>query len=253
MSFADDVRAHSKNAHRWRSALPTEAATISALVLPLLKILEYDVFNPMEVVHQAPASYGNAKYKVDLELRDKGTPNLLIECKQIGTPLDGKPWEQLAGYFNAVKTTRIALLTNGTGYRFYGGTQPNAKYTLDETPFFTFDLLAPTDESITELEQFTKSNFNADELIDTVSERLNRVRNIAVVKEALTQFLVDPLDFLPDPPNQTTRKFLRRLIQKTYNPNLSMGGPFPNYDKEILLTAFREFQADPPPLPDSVD
>ncbi|MEM8835683.1 MAG: hypothetical protein AAGD00_07680 [Planctomycetota bacterium] len=65
-----------------RDQLGTEEATKTALVLPFLQAMGYDVFNPNEVVPEFTADVGIKKgEKVDYALLREGRPMVLIECK----------------------------------------------------------------------------------------------------------------------------------------------------------------------------
>ena len=73
------------------SALNTEEATKTALVLPFIAALGYDVFNPSEVVPEFAAPIGEYKdARVDYAILVEGKPILLIECKAFGTQLESK-------------------------------------------------------------------------------------------------------------------------------------------------------------------
>ncbi|MEO1278551.1 MAG: type I restriction endonuclease, partial [Planctomycetota bacterium] len=71
------------------SHVQTEEATKTALVMPFLQALGYDVFNPHEVVPEFVADVGIKKgEKVDYAVCRDGQPIILFECKPYGAALD---------------------------------------------------------------------------------------------------------------------------------------------------------------------
>ena len=72
-----------------KEQIGTEEATKTAFVLPFLKLLGYDIFNPMEVVPEFTADLGLKKgEKVDYAIMDNGNPIIIIECKHWKEDLD---------------------------------------------------------------------------------------------------------------------------------------------------------------------
>ena len=115
----------------------TEEATKTALVLPFIRELGYDVFNPEEVLPEYTADVGIKKgEKVDYAILKDGSPIILFECKPCGAKLDSYS-SQLYRYFS-VTNARIAILTDGVIYRFYSDLVAQNK--LDERPFLEIDL-----------------------------------------------------------------------------------------------------------------
>ncbi len=69
MDFIDDVRARSGRFAKRIEHLETEEATKSALVLPFIQMLGYEIFDPTEVVPEFTADIGTKKgEKVDYAL-----------------------------------------------------------------------------------------------------------------------------------------------------------------------------------------
>jgi hypothetical protein len=67
-----------------------EEATKTALVLPFLQsVLEYDIFDPDEVIPEFTTEVGTKKgEKVDYALKLSGEIQILIECKAYGDNLE---------------------------------------------------------------------------------------------------------------------------------------------------------------------
>ena len=89
MDFIDDVRTRSGRFAKRLDHLETEEATKSALVLPFIQMLGYEIFDPTEVVPEFTADVGAKKgEKVDYAILRDGKPAILVECKRYGRNLD---------------------------------------------------------------------------------------------------------------------------------------------------------------------
>lgn len=152
-----------KRTAQHRELLLTEEAAKTALVLPLLQALEYDVFNPAEVIPEFTADVGIKKgEKVDYAICIDGKLTMLIECKPSSMDLDLKHASQLFRYFSTTDA-RIAVLTNGVVYQFYSDIdQPNK---MDDKPFFIFSMDAIRRADPATLDRFRKSQFDIDDII----------------------------------------------------------------------------------------
>lgn len=145
-----------------RDKVLTEEAAKTALVLPFVKELGYDIFNPSEVIPEFVADVGIKKgEKVDYAICINGVPCILIECKGVGAKLDSYS-SQLFRYFSTTRA-RIAILTDGVEYRFFSDlSEPNK---LDASPFFVFSLDRLKKDDANRVEQFTKSKFNIEQVL----------------------------------------------------------------------------------------
>jgi hypothetical protein len=120
------------------SNCPNEQATKMFLIIPFISFLGYDDTNPNEVFPEHHADFSE-KYKnrVDFAILRNSAPIIAIECKCWGTPLKDERG-QLRSYFNAAKTVRVGVLTNGLQWEFFSDSdEPNL---MDETPFLSLDL-----------------------------------------------------------------------------------------------------------------
>jgi hypothetical protein len=163
MDLATRLSELQKRTIEHREVLLTEEAAKTALVMPFLQALGYDVFNPSEVVPEFIADVGTKKgEKVDYAICKGGKVTILVECKPSSLELNINHAGQLFRYFS-VTDARLAILTNGVVYQFYGDIEKPNK--MDEKPFFTFtmDAIKPTD--IKTLEKFAKSSFDIDKII----------------------------------------------------------------------------------------
>lgn len=163
MDLATKLIELEKRTAQHRELLLTEEAAKTALVMPFLQALGYDVFNPSEVIPEFIADVGIKKgEKVDYALCIDGKLSILVECKPSSVELDLKHASQLYRYFSTTDA-RVAVLTNGVIYQFYSDIeQPNL---MDDKPFyvFSFDAIRRTDPQT--LERFTKSQFSIEAIV----------------------------------------------------------------------------------------
>lgn len=177
--LADRVREHGHT-------ITTEEAAKTSIVLPFLKLLGYDVFNPSEVIPEFTADAAGKKgEKVDYAIRIDGKISTLIECKGLTTSLEQKQLSQLYRYFS-VTEAKFAILTNGRFFEFYSDLDAPNK--LDQRPFFILDLLDYNSRTIGELSKFSRSAFDADRIL----KNAERLRYVSGVKKYLKAQMEDP-------------------------------------------------------------
>ncbi len=146
-----------------REILSTEEAAKTTLVLPFLRALGYDIFDPAEVKPEFTSDVGTKKgEKVDYALCVGGEVKVLIECKSVSSELNIKHASQLFRYF-AATTARIAILTNGAVYKFF--TDSDRANMMDEKPFFTFDLDSFRTLDLRHLASFARADFDIDRVV----------------------------------------------------------------------------------------
>ena len=140
------------------SNLETEESTKTALVLPFIQMLGYDIFDPTQVLPEYNCDIvKNKGEKVDYALLIENKIEIIIECK--GFNVDLTPHRnQLSRYFVSTKAN-FAILTNGVTYQFY--TDLDNKNLMDDYPFFQISLNSYTSTDVEVLEQFSLCNFNA--------------------------------------------------------------------------------------------
>ena len=148
-------------------AIGTEEASKTALVMPFIQALGYDVFDPSEVIPEFTADVGIKKgEKIDYALAKDGVVSVLIECKPMSDALDLKHASQLFRYFSTVDA-RFAILTNGVEYHFYSDLDKSNK--MDERPFFIFNMLDHDEAHVKELSRFQKDGFDTDRILSTAT------------------------------------------------------------------------------------
>ena len=180
--------------------MTTEEAAKTSVILPFLKALGFDVFNPSEVIPEYTAdAVGKKGEKVDYAVCIDNEIKILIECKGLTTPLESKQLSQLFRYFT-VTNAKFGILTNGQHFRFYSDIdEPNK---LDKTPFFSFDILNCSQFDLSELKKFQKAAFD----VDGILANAERLKSIMAVKAFLSSQMDEPSD-----------KFVRALAREIHD------------------------------------
>lgn len=164
----------------------TEEATKNAFIMPFIKELGYDVFNPNEVTPELVADIGLKQgEKIDYAIMQNGEPIILIECKHHAAPLNVNNASQLFRYFHTTKA-KFSILTNGFEYRFY--TDLVEKNKMDEKPFFVFNITDIKDNQIEELKKFQKGQFDFQNIVNTANE----LKIMNELKVLINSELTDP-------------------------------------------------------------
>ena len=185
MAFLDDLKLWGEKIKSFRNVLCTEEAVKTALVMPFIQMLGYNIFNPTEVVPEFTADIGIKKgEKVDYAIMKNDEPHILIEVKGPYEILDSHN-TQLYRYFNATPA-KFAILTNGLIYKFFSDLdEPNK---MDSRPFLVIDLENIKDQAITELEKFYKKKYDVDTILSTATE----LKYSNQIKEYLGRQIRDP-------------------------------------------------------------
>ena len=204
MVSLDDLTALGRKATQLldASALATEEATKHALVLPFFQALQYDVFNPLEVVPEYTADYGLRQgEKVDYAImRDDESrePVMLVECKKASDSLDVATASQLSRYFTQTPA-RVGILTNGLVYKFFSDL--DAEHVMDKEPFLEIDIRRLDARAVSALAHFAKHSFDVEE----GREAGSNMRYVMGMKAHLAQMYSQPDD-----------DFIRMLVSHVY-------------------------------------
>lgn len=167
MDFIDELKQFSKRVDALKDKLLTEEATKSSIIMPFFAMLGYDVFNPDEFMPEYIADVGIKKgEKVDYAILNDGKPVILIEAKWVKEDLK-KHDSQLFRYFGTTDA-KFAILTNGIIYRFYTDLEEANK--MDSTPFLEVNILDIKESQVKELKKFKKSEFSAEQIMNTASQ-----------------------------------------------------------------------------------
>ena len=207
MDFKDQIKQLGERVARLKDSILTEEATKTALIMPFLNTLGYDVFDPFEVVPEFISDIGTKKgekvdYAIMREINGKHEPCMLMECKHWKQSLILHD-NQLLRYFHVTKA-RFGILTNGIIYRFYTDlVEPNK---MDEKPFLEVNLLDQRDNQIEELKKFSKPYFDVDTIISTASE----LKYTSEIRSLIQQELASPSDY-----------FVRHFAKQVYAGQLN--------------------------------
>ena len=185
MDFIEIIKALAEKAQKIKLGLNTEEATKTALVMPFIQALGYDVFNPLEVVPEFIADIAGRKgEKVDYAIMQDGKPIMIIECKAYGVNLNDVNRDQLHRYFLTLDSC-IGILTDGMRYRFYSASDDGKN--MDATPFMEFSLDAIDPTLLPELRKLCKGKFDLQSTLDTVTElKFNRQVKLALASNLET-------------------------------------------------------------------
>ncbi|UHD44943.1 type I restriction enzyme HsdR N-terminal domain-containing protein [Aureimonas altamirensis] len=186
MTIDDRLREISERVKHHSSSMITEEAVKTAVVLPFLSALGYEVFNPSEVIPEFTAdAVGKRGEKVDYAIQIDGSIRILIECKPITTNLDRVHLAQLYRYFS-VTDAKFAILTNGRTFQFH--TDLEAQNKLDERPFLTFDLSDISAGLLPELKKFARHGFD----VQGVLASAQRLKYTSAIKAKLSSMMEAP-------------------------------------------------------------
>ena len=212
MDFKDQIRFIGSTITKTKDRITTEEATKNAFIMPFIRALGYDVFNPLEVVPEYTADVGIKKgEKVDYAIFKNNELILLIECKKIDSELNIDNESQLFRYFTS-SHAKFAILTNGETYKFYSDTEDTNR--MDNKPFLQFDITKIKENQIRELKKFCKDNFNSDEILDSAItlKYSNSVREILIseLKEPSEDFVAF---FVKKTGNRASKKIMEQFSE----------------------------------------
>ncbi len=204
MELEAQIAELTKTVREHREVLLTEEAAKTALVMPFLQALGYNVFNPSEVVPEYTCDVGIKKgEKVDYAICDGGKIRMLIECKPVNSELSINHASQLFRYFSTTDA-RVAVLTNGVLYHFFSDIDTPNK--MDSRPFFSFQLDAVRKPDIRTLESFTKQAFDIEKIV----QEAGTLKAQSLVYKALQEEFQEPSD-----------EFIRLIAAKVHDGRLT--------------------------------
>ena len=116
-----------------------EAATKQIVLLRILSLLGWDIYNIDEVVPE----YSVGSQRVDYALRHSNASEVFIEVKKVGEDLE-KHQEQLLNY-SFREGIKLSILTNGISWRFY---LPLHEGSWEQRKFYTIEIYDQGSEDI---------------------------------------------------------------------------------------------------------
>ena len=257
MDFIDEIKTHAKKIPALKEQIQGEEGTKNALIMPFIKILGYNVFDPNEVNPEFTADVGTKKgEKVDYAIIKDGKPCILIECKSINSDLSKEQASQLFRYFS-VTSAKIGILTNGIIYQFF--TDLDEKNKMDIKPFLEINLLDIKEPLIEQLKKYTKQGLNLDELHDTATQ-LKYTREI--IQIANKEFSQPSEEFVIFFAQQVYPKKLTQKVKENFGPIIkeSLNQFLADKINERLKSAMQpetikktEDQLIGPPQPESIE
>lgn len=187
--FKESLMDLSKKMNEAKNHLKSEEATKNALIMPLLQLLGYNIFDPQEVIPEFIADVGVKKgEKVDYAIFKDKKLSIIIECKAFGTDLNKSYYiDQLYRYFS-VSDVSIAILTNGETYMFY--TDIEEKNKMDQKPFMVFNMLNVQEALIPELKRLSKTDFDTNNIATSATD----LKFTKEIKNILKKELSSPTD-----------------------------------------------------------
>ncbi|MEG0931482.1 type I restriction endonuclease [Algoriella sp.] len=224
MDFKDIVKKLGERVDTLKAQVTTEEATKNAFIMPFIKDLGYDVFNPFEVVPEFTADLGIKQgEKIDYAIIQENEPIILIECKHHAAPLSISNASQLFRYFHTTKA-KFAILTNGIEYKFFTDLVETNK--MDEKPFFHFDITEIKENQIEELKKFHKSQFDFEKIVNTASDLKYTNELKALINEEINNPSADFVRHFAKQiyPSIITQKVLDQftgLVKNSFNQHFS--------------------------------
>ncbi|MBC1241572.1 type I restriction endonuclease [Nostoc sp. 2RC] len=171
MGFTEDIAKVSEQVRKRADQVVGEEPTKMALIVPFLSAIGYDVYDPSEVIPEYVADFATKRAgqfeKVDYALAINNNIVMLVEAKARGQKAEAHDG-QLRKYFNALVTTKVAVVTNGIEYRFF--TDLRDKNVMDKDPFFTFNILEYNSKDIDNLKFFHRDNFEVTAITNHAEE-----------------------------------------------------------------------------------
>lgn len=98
----------------WQQIGLNEAQTTTAIVIRILYLLGYNIWDPLEVVAQESGNSGVPDFIIKVGNKRR----FVIEVKKLGSALDNKTKTQAVSYANN-QAIRWAILTNGNQWQFF--------------------------------------------------------------------------------------------------------------------------------------
>lgn len=215
MNFSDSLRRFASKIDGVKMCCKTEEGTKHSLILPIIQMMGYNIFDPTEVVPEVDCDIRKSGEKVDYVIQHQEQHLILIECKHWTKNLDDYVG-QLGGYFVS-SDARFGILTNGVEYRCY--TDLDKPNIMDEQPFLVVYMDDLTDEGLEGLEMFCKDTFNEDMILDKADE----LKCLKALREEVRQEFSEPSFELTthfarriygQVPSKAVRERMRLLLSK---------------------------------------
>lgn len=155
-----------------------EAQTKQGIILPLLEILGWDIFNTEEIVPELEINGG----KVDYSLRINNNNTVFIEVKSTQENLEDFQQQLLNYSFKG--GIRLAILTNGKTWWFY---LPLKEVGWQQRKFYTIDIFEQDLEDVCQkfIDFLSKDNIAKGEAIKKAEEIYETKKKEDILKETI--------------------------------------------------------------------
>lgn len=184
--FNESVRALQTHIRTRRQAVRSSESIKTALILPFIRMLGWDVFDPFEVV---PGYSHESGGKVDYGVKSEETLKLVLTLSS--TPEDlTSDRAQLMAQTVLNSGAACGILTNGAVHHVYA---PDSYGVLSAEPVLSFDL-SGVDVDPAPIMSLTRESFDVAALVASAADR----RMSGAVAEALAAELADPSRSLMD-------------------------------------------------------
>jgi predicted type IV restriction endonuclease len=185
--FRERLVEHSKKSVVLAAKAHNEQATRMFLVMPFLQLLGYDASDPDQIAPEADASFADKfKNKVDYAILQSGEPVIAIETKKVGALSESTKGE-LKGYFNAMPSVKLGMLTDGLVYELYSDTR--RENMMDDRPFVVVALKEIAQDSISDsvfdaLLKLRKGTFDPESVGKDAERKLHVNAYIEILEKA---------------------------------------------------------------------
>jgi len=187
-SFYDDLLRFKKRVSLEKERINNEEDTKNTLILPFMRMLGFNMSNFNDIRSEYDAYLGERKgKKADYAILINNIPIMLLEAKSVASVLSNHE-AQLRGYFHAVDSVKIGIITNGLEYRFFSDIDTSNK--MDLIPFFIFSFDAFTEMDANVLSLFRKNVFNEPTIRKKAEDLLSAIRT----RKELLALLEEPSD-----------------------------------------------------------
>lgn len=180
-----------------------EAATKQAVVLPLLSLLGWDIFN----INEVKPEYAVGGRRVDYSLRINNANKVFIEVKKIGEELENHQ-KQLLDY-SFQEGVKLSILTNGETWWFY---LPLHEGSWEQRKFYTIDISQQESKDIASkfVDFLSKGNIGSEKAFQNADEIYKGQRKQKILRdtlpEAWNKIIEEPDESLIDLIKDTTEK-----------------------------------------------
>ncbi len=201
--FEKNLQEFTNRASIIKNQILNEEGTKEYLILPLFKILGYDMNNPQKMIPE----YTVQNDRVDYSIMQNDLPLLFIEAKNVKENLN-KHKEQAEKYFNN-SDVKIICLTNGLIYDFYSDL--NKDNVMDPEPFLSLNIENITDFEIKYLKNLSINNFT----MENYSDIIYQIKATEFIRHQLENPSEEFIRFVAN--NVSSKKKTKRFLEKIKN------------------------------------